>query len=339
MITFIIMAVVLSVVATALLVRPLLAGGAGSPWAAVTVALGLPCAVLLGYLVASNHGWDQSVGVAGPASPPGTMEEALSALEARLQAEPGDIDGWLLLGSAYTSLGRFDDAGLAYQRALQLSGGEDIDAKLGLAEALLLLDPETGTAQASLLIDEALAVQPQNPKGLWYGGLLARSRGDLAEATRRWEALLALGPPEQVRGVLERELATLQGAGAAAGPAAAAGPRLGVRVSIDPALSARIAPGAALFVFVRDAAGASGPPLAAVRRDAGTLPADIWVSNADVMLPGRTLNGLGGAQLVARVANGGDATARPGDLFGEASWVPEDSSEPVELVINQVYGP
>ena len=338
MTTFIIIAVVLSVAATALLVRPLLAGGAGSPWAAVSVALGLPCAVLLGYLVASNHGWDQP-GVAGPAPPPGTMEEALAALEARLQAEPGDIDGWLLLGSAYTSLGRFDDAGLAYQRALQLSGGEDIDAKLGLAEALLLLDPDQGGAQASLLIEEALAVQPQNPKGLWYGGLLARSRGDLPEAARRWESLLALGPPEQVRSVLERELTALRGAVAAAGPAAAAEPRLGVRVTIDPALTARIAPGAALFVFVRDAGGSSGPPLAAVRRDAGTLPAEIWVSNADVMLPGRSLNGLGGAQLVARVANGGDATARAGDLFGEASWVADNGAEPVELVINQVYAP
>jgi cytochrome c-type biogenesis protein CcmH len=339
MTTFIIIAVVLSAGATALLVRPLLSGGSGSPWAAVAVALGLPCAVLLGYMTASNHGWDQAAGATGPAPPPGTMEEALAALESRLQVEPGDIDGWLLLGSAYTSLGRFDDAGLAYQRALQLSGGQDIDAKLGLAEALLLLDPDQGAAQAARLIDEALAVQPQNPKGLWYAGLLARSRGDLPEAIRRWETLLALGPPEQVRGVLERELAGLRGGVAAASPGVAAGPRLGVRVSIDPALSGRVAPGAALFVFVRESGSDAGPPLAAVRRDAGGLPAEIWVSNADVMLPGRSLNGLGSAQLVARVANGGDATARAGDLFGEASWAPAEAGEPVQLVINQVYEP
>lgn len=339
MITFIIIAVVLSIAATALLVRPLLAGGSGSPWAAVGVAVGLPCAVLLGYLVASNHGWEQGGGSAGRAPPPGTMEEALAALEARLQAEPGDIDGWLLLGSAYTSLGRLADAGLAYQRALQLSGGEDVDAKLGLAEALLLMDAEEGAAQAAGLIDEALAAQPRNPKALWYGGLVARLRGDLPEAIRRWDSLLQLGPPDQVRGVLERELAALRGGAAAAGPEPMSGPVLGVRVSIDPALSGRIAPGAALFVFVREPGNANGPPLAAVRREAGGLPLEIWVSNADVMLPGRSLNGLGSAQLVARVANGGDATARAGDLFGEASWAPGAESGPVELVINRVYEP
>jgi len=339
MITFILIAIVFSLAATALLVRPLLAGSAGAPRTAVAVALGLPCAVLLGYMVVSNHGWNGPASGAGPAPPPGTMEEALAALEARLQSEPGDIDGWLLLGSAYTSLGRFADAGLAYQRALQLSGGTDVTAKLGLAEALVLLDPDEGAGQASQLVDEALAAEPQNPKGLWYGGLLARARDDRALAISRWETLLALGPPDQVRGVLERELASLRGNGTTGSPVVpSGGARVGVRISVDPALSGRIQPGAALFVFVRDG-GDTGPPLAAVRAEARTLPAEIWVSDADIMLPGRTLVGVDSARLVARVANGGDATARPGDVFGEVSWSAGNAGEPVELVINQVYEP
>jgi len=271
--------------------------------------------------------------------PPGSMDEALGAMEARLLNNPADIPGWLQLGNAYTSVGRFADAGMAYQRVLQITDGDNVEARLGLAEAMLLADRDGLIDQAAELIEQALLQEPANPKGLWYGGLVAMSRNQDALAIQRWEALLALSPPAEVRAVLERELSLLRSQGGLAALPSAAG-RVGIRVSIDSAVAARVQPGARLFVFVREGGSDAGPPLAAVRHDAGALPAEIWVSEADVMLPGRSLNGLEYAQVVARVANDGDATAKPGDLFGQVSWsASEAAGQPVELIINQVYQP
>jgi cytochrome c-type biogenesis protein CcmH len=94
-----------------------------------------------------------------------------------------------------------------------------------------------------------------------------------------------------------------------------------------------------LFVFVRDAQNA-GPPLAVIRRQAGELPVTLQISDADIMLPGRTLASLEEAKLVARVANGGDPIAKPGDVYGEARWQRNAAAAgPVAIVIDRVVVP
>jgi cytochrome c-type biogenesis protein CcmH len=170
-----------------------------------------------------------------------------------------------------------------------------------------------------------LAEVPDNPKALWYGGLVALARGDAAAAERRWTDLLARSPPPRIREIVEAQLAELRGEGATptAPPAAAAGaPAVTVQidVDVDAAIRPALRAGAPLFVFVRDAAG--GPPLAVVRRESSALPLAVTLSDADVMIPGRSLAGLAAARIVARVANGGEPVAQPGDAFGEAEWRP-----------------
>ena len=80
-----------------------------------------------------------------------------------------------------------------------------------------------------------------------------------------------------------------------------------------------------------------GPPLAVIRRQASDLPLTLAISDADIMLPGKTLASLASAKLVARIANGGDPIARPGDIYGEAQWVRTGASgSPVSILIDQV---
>jgi hypothetical protein len=55
------------------------------------------------------------------------------------------------------------------------------------------------------------------------------------------------------------------------------------------------------------------------------------------MIPGRSLANLGAARIVARVANGGEPVARPGDAFGEAEWRPASGSE-VRVRIDRLVG-
>ncbi|MCC5794793.1 MAG: hypothetical protein JJT85_08660 [Chromatiales bacterium] len=338
---FIVLALIAALAAVLILVRPLMRDGRAALGPGVAIAVLLPVAVLASYLVVTNHDWSRVGDEQALAPPPGSMEEAMRALEVRLQADPEDLDTWLVLGSAHVSLGQFAEGALAYERALALSGGQDVMAMLGLAEAMALMDRSALAADAGRLVEAALDREPENARALWYGGLAAIARSEFTVAVSRWESLMALSPPEEIRGVLERELATLrQVARSGAAPVPPAGPaRFSVRVSVDEGLRDRVRAGAPMFLVVRDAASLEGGlPLAAVRLDAGRLPADIPVSDQDVMLPGLSLVNLERAQIIARVANGGDASAQAGDIFGVATWE-AGSGDAVNLVIDQVYEP
>jgi len=344
--TFAIIAVLLTLVAVGLVVLPLLRAGTGAhPVAATLTAVAIPATVLVVYLLVSNHDW-QSAGESAPGA--GPMDEAIAALEQRLAATPDDEEGWILLGSSYLSLNRPADSLKAYQRALEVSGGRSVAARLGVAEARIVLDPASLPGPLGDEIEAVLAEEPGNAKALWYGGLLALARSQPALARERWQALLTLDPPARVREVIEAQLAELDGGLAAAGasapgpgaPPAAGGVGIQVSVSVADDVLARVSPSAPLFIFVRDAAAAAGPPLAVVKRSAGELPLSIRISDADLMLPGRTLASLTAATLVARIANGGDPVARPGDVQGEARWqAGTGAAAPVSILIDQVVGP
>jgi hypothetical protein len=56
------------------------------------------------------------------------------------------------------------------------------------------------------------------------------------------------------------------------------------------------------------------------------------------MLPdGPRLSALKSAALVARVANGGNPVAQPGDLYGEATWSGLDGAA-IAIRIDQIVG-
>ncbi len=342
-------AICFTLLAVGLVVWPLLRSGHGvHPVAATLTALAIPPLVLVTYLMVSDYDWRAPAPTAAVAG--GSVDEAIASLERKLQAEPANEEGWILLGSSYLSLNRPTDAANAYQRAVDLSGGRNIAARLGVAEARIVLDPASITGPAGSEIEAVLAAEPRNPKGLWYGGLLSLARSQPAVARERWEMLLELSPPDEVRQIIESQLAQIgsqespgvdsspEAASVAALPTTGTTTGIGITVSLSEALRAKVSPSAPLFVFVRDAQ-AAGPPLAVIRRKAEELPVTLQISDADVMLPGRSLASIQSATLVARIANGGDPIARPGDIYGEASWQRGASSGPIEIVIDRVVSP
>ena len=202
-------AVLLTFVAVGLVVWPLLrAGTSAHPVAATLTALAIPAAVLV---VVSARQQLRLAGFccrrdgcsAAAAAAQGSVEEAVASLERKLEAAPGDEEGWILLGSSYLSLNRPADAANAYQKALDVSGGRNVDARLGVAEARIVLDPGSLSGPVGDEIEAVLKAEPQNPKALWYGGLLSLARGQPAVARERWRALLALSPPDRVRQIIE----------------------------------------------------------------------------------------------------------------------------------------
>ena len=117
-----------------------------------------------------------------------------------------------------------------------------------------------------------------------------------------------------------------------AAPAAAPSPlTVSGRLEVDAALGAQVGAEDVVFVFVRGEAG--GPPLAALRFKGSELPLDFSFDGATLMMGGASVPER--VVVAARVAKGGDATARAGDLEGATTPVAADATG-VRVVIDRV---
>jgi cytochrome c-type biogenesis protein CcmH len=327
MITFVLLAAALTMASVVLMAMPLLrrsAGGpTGAPWTALAAAGLLVVGSAALYVTWSNWSWRATKVADSP-------ESMVSELARRLERDPNDVNGWLMLGRSYTVLQEYPLAVRAFGRAVQLSGGKNAEALTGEAEALALVDESELDGRAGRLIEQALALEPDSGKALFLGAAVAARRGDLPLARQRFAKLLTLNPPEAIRPMIEQQIAAIDDklSGAPAKAAAvqqvppSAGSRAGaplvhVSVTLAPSL-ASAAGGAPLFVFVRDPAQ-GGPPLA-VKRLESHFPQDVALSPADSMVPGRVFSAGQSVQVVARIARSGGPVAASGDPFGEVAY-------------------
>ncbi len=220
MITFIVIATAMGLAVAALLAVPLLSPrpvAPRSPWTALAVLV-----VLLGgagalYATFSNWRWSGAEAEAAAASP----QTMVATLARRLASHPDDLNGWLLLGRSYSVLEETPLAVHAYERANALAKGQNADALLGLAEALVSQDASQLTGRAGDLVEQALRLAPQSPKALFYGAAAAIQRKQLPLARQRFVALLAANPPDNVRPIVEQQINAIDQALGAAAPDAA----------------------------------------------------------------------------------------------------------------------
>jgi cytochrome c-type biogenesis protein CcmH len=316
MLAFVLIAGSLAAGAAVLLLLPLMRPREDKRPAAGLAAGGVLVVLLLGggvlYAAFSNYSW---VEIPDVSETPAAMAAKLAK---RLAEEPNDLEGWLTLGRTYSTLEQFPLAVRAYQRADRLANGQNAEAIVGVAEMLLAQDFEQIRGAAGHLFDRALVIEPNNPKALLYSGFAALSRGEPSGARERFQRLLALNPPPQIRDIINKQLQALDTAGAA--PAAAQGPgaTVTVHVTLAPSLAGKVPAGAALFVAARDPKS-PGPPFA-VKRLPASFPVDVQLSGADAMLESRRITAGQQLEIVARVALGGTPTATSGDPFGQVSY-------------------
>jgi len=326
MITFVLLAAALSLASVVLVAMPLLrrsSAGPGAPWTALAAAGLLVVGSAALYATWSNWPW-RAVKVAD------SPESMVSELARRLERDPTDLNGWLMLGQSYTVLQEYPLAVRAFGRAVQLSGGKSAEALTGEAQALALADESELDGRAGRLIEQALALEPDSGKALFLGAAVAARRGDLPLARQRFARLLTLNPPEAIRPMIEQQIAAIDAKLSGTSPTAAAvqqaqpqtnsqgaAPLVHVNVTLAPSLASS-AGGAPLFVFVRDPAQ-GGPPLA-VKRLESHFPQDVALSPADSMVPGRVFSAGQSVQVVARIARSGSPVAASGDPFGEVTY-------------------
>lgn len=263
-------------------------------------------------------------------SAPATLEEAIVRLEEQLAREPAQPEGWRLLARAYAQAGRATAARDAYARAVKLAPDPDVLAEA--AEARALADPARRfDAQAVALLQRALTLDPAHQRARWFRGIAERQAGRPAEAARIWEPLLAQVDTKTAASLRPQIDAARQAAGLPALPAARV-QGLTVKVDIDPALRAKLADGAALFVIARQV---GGPPMpVAVERLPARFPATVTLDDGDSPMPTLRLSQLREVELLARVSFSGQAMPDAGDLQSAVRRSETTQRTPVALRID-----
>lgn len=301
-------------------------GQGGSRRLGFTLAAVLPAAAFGLYFWLGNPA-SLVAGVNAPDSAMAAAEhdfmQLIRQVEDKTRANPADGEAWALLARSYAFVERWPDALRAYEKAAVLLP-QEASVLTGFAEAQAMANDRVLTGRPIELVQQALAIDPNDTKGLELAAIHAFQGQDFAAAAAYFRRLRGLLPPdapyaqEILAAQQEAEhLAGLGVDGAAAAPgggAAAPGAVIRGRIDIAPALKSALRGSDVLFLFAR--AGEGGPPVAAIRANASQLPLDFELDDGAAMNPGNPLSSHKQVTLVARVSRSGDPMGRPGDLEG-----------------------
>lgn len=319
--------------------------GPSRSWA-VGMLVAIPVVAVAVYLIIGTpEGLDPAKALpppeAGHQITPEQMAGMVSQLADRLEREPGDLQGWLMLGRSYAVMQNFQGAVSTWQKiGARIPDHPDIladwaDLLAGAAGREFAGDPDR-------LIQRALALDPHHVKALALSGTSAFRSGNYAKASADWEKILAgLQPGEgpyasilssinEARSKGGLPLLSEEGAQAGMQAASAGGLTVKGKLSISQEIAQQAAPDDTIFVFARPAQG--GMPIAALRIPAGDLPVNFDFTRAPRMsqtaIPEQITVG-------ARLSKQGSANAAAGDLES-ASVVVAPDAEGVSIVIDRV---
>lgn len=125
------------------------------------------------------------------------MSALVGQLAGRLEQNPEDLSGWMLLGRSYSSIGDFKAAVTAYEKAVNLLDGRSAPMVLAeYAEALVFAAEGNITPDASARFKQVLEIAPSEPRARFYLGVERAQAGDLRGALDDWVVLVNEAEPD-----------------------------------------------------------------------------------------------------------------------------------------------
>lgn len=322
---------------------------------AIMLALLLPLASITLYLIIGSPKALQQKSELASAEGFGVLrsEEALQALEKKMVRLPENPDGWLQLARSYTELQRYADAVRAYGELVKLVPNET-QLWTDYADAMAMNNGQSLLGEPTKFLDKALALDGNNTSALALSGSAAMERGDYYMAAVHWQNLVNLLPPNYpdlqmvVDGINQakqflsmqkggkQKLAQLNAMKGSPEAQPAADPAMAItgKVSLSPALAAKVSPDDIVFILAR---AANGPkmPLAVLRKQVKDLPMEFTLDDSMAMQPQLKLSGFDQVTVVARVSKSGSPMGQPGDLEGLVPST-KPGSKGLNIVIDKV---
>lgn len=134
------------------------------------------------------------------------MTRLALGLRTRLQADPGNVEGWIMLGRIGMVLGNASTATEAYANAYRLDP-KNSDAALGYAEALTRSSDPNDNRRGGELLSQLVRGDHANVRVLSMYAFNAFEQQRFGEAVAAWEMMLKLLPANDTRrAVIERSI-------------------------------------------------------------------------------------------------------------------------------------
>ncbi|MEZ5833030.1 MAG: c-type cytochrome biogenesis protein CcmI [Dongiaceae bacterium] len=141
------------------------------------------------------------------------IEGMVQRLSDKMKANPDDVEGWIKLANAYRVLDKQEESRAAWAEAAKRAPSR-IDVQIDYASALIEGHGDLAKdlpAEFPDAVKRIRTLDPENPLGLFYAGVVARAEGRTGEAKDLWQKVLALmpeGSPERQQ--LQREIDNLE---------------------------------------------------------------------------------------------------------------------------------
>ena len=165
------------------------------------------------------------------------IDGMVGGLAARLEQNPEDVDGWMLLARSYIQLGHIDGAREALANASHYGPGR-IDAQSAYARIMLEGQPLDAPVpdEAIAAFERVVAEDPTHPDALWFLGLAAAQQRNFDSARGYWTRLLdTLDPESEAYVDVQSYIAALSGV---SGATTSSEPPVDSTNAIEPADSA-----------------------------------------------------------------------------------------------------
>lgn len=313
---------------------------------AIYIAVGMPQALTEnGRAQLSSRGQPQGQPPAqANGEPPMSDKQILAMVDTlaqKMQQNPNDPKGWVLLARSQNALGRYPEAVAAFERATQLLPN-DAQLLVDYADALVLSQEGRFEGKPLALIQQALKIDPNNMKGLALSATALLRMGNREASLKQWAKLKTLVAKDSDDSrQIDSIMAEIQSGKAMApqvagndaptqiappalpqnaAPAKAANSATTVSglVTLSAEVAGKLAASDTLFIFAR---AKEGPrmPLAVMRipvPKAGEFPKTFELTDAMAMAPGMNLSSFQEVVIEARVSKSGNAQLQPGDLSG-----------------------
>ena len=157
---------------------------------ALAILVLMPILAALGYGMLGNpNALDPTRTAAPQQMTPEQINDMVAKLAERMQANPDNLQGWLMLARSYKTMGRYEEAAEAYGKAEKVIN-DDPELLASYAETLAMAGGQGLKGKPSQLVERALKIDPQHPHALFLAGAAAMDAGDNKKGIAYWEALL-----------------------------------------------------------------------------------------------------------------------------------------------------
>jgi len=275
---------------------------------------------------------------------PEKLTEMATALTRRLQDEPNNMEGWVMLGRVQRARERYEESAEAYAKALALS--RDDNLSIERAEVLAQKNGGSFAGEPWSIIQRVLTADPHHLNALFLAGSASYAEMNFNTALRYWERAREVVPtdspdaPELDRAIAEARNKmglpaipprAAKGADPQGNKATLAASSISGRVTLVKELQGLVAPTDTVFVYAT-AVAASRMPVAIVRTTADKLPLDFVLDDSTAMNPSVKLSGMSEVTVRVRISKSGQAIPQAGD-YGVSLTPVKPGSKGLNLMV------